>query len=253
MVSKNIAWFGTVCFVILPLLAYAGVDVMRSPDTLISKKSLFATFESGGSIMWPILLCSMFGMAFAAERYYSLRMSVLLPQNLQQLYAEVMQRIARGERKPEVLRPLISDGKSEGAVPFTKYLSREFRDARTSEQVLQEYVEITKWHLQRNVKTLGLIANVSPLLGLFGTVIGMIGCFDAVAIKGLGKPEVLADGMAVALLTTAFGLMVAIPTTFVYHHLMEKSSKMTLVLYSKLHNLTIAWLNEGRQGIDIDP
>jgi biopolymer transport protein ExbB len=105
--------------------------------------------------------------------------------------------------------------------------------------VLQEYVDVTQWRLQKNIKPIGLVVQVSPLMGLFGTVLGMIQAFDVVAEQGLGKPELLASGMAVALLTTGFGLGVAIPCSIFHHFLIEKSNHISLRMYNMLHELAL--------------
>lgn len=231
---------------------FAGVEVSGSPEAKINKDSLFATFESGGVLMWPILLCSLAGVAYGIERFFSLQMSKVLPTTLLQKYQDVLQRVRQGDKNPAMLQELVTDGSSEGAILFKKYLQRDLKSLRDSEQILQEYVEVSKWHMQKNIKPLGIIANVCPLLGLFGTVVGMIKAFDVVADQGLGKPELLANGMAIALLTTGFGLGVAIPVSLVYHHLMEKSAKMTLRLYQMLHDLTLDWLSEKPESVQVN-
>ena len=86
---------------------------------------------------------------------------------------------------------------------------------------------------------MAFVVQISPLLGLFGTVLGMIEAFNVVAEQGLGKPELLASGMAVALLTTGFGLGVAIPCSLFHHFLLEKSSRITLKMFNMLHELAM--------------
>lgn len=210
------------------------------PVIAISKDSLFDTFEAGGPVMWPILLCSLVGLAFGIERWMGLRRGQILPEELEASYREAMEGLSSGKKKPEeVFKMLSSGGSSEGAMLFDRYMRREFSNIRDLEQVLQEYVEVTQWNLQRNVKPIGVVVQVSPLLGLFGTVLGMIEAFNVVAEKGLGKPELLASGMAVALLTTGFGLGVAIPFSLVHHFLLERASQMSLTLYNMLHELSL--------------
>jgi len=80
--------------------------------------------------------------------------------------------------------------------------------------------------LERNLSTLSTIGNITPLLGLLGTVFGMVKAFNVIAIMGVGKPEALAGGISEALLTTAFGLSIAIPTIVVYNYLSHRVDKL---------------------------
>lgn len=230
------------------VLSAAGVEVTGvAQSAKISKDSLFDTFAAGGPVMWPILLCSLAGMAYGFERLLSLRTSVVFPVALKQDYDGVMSGLRSGSLQvSEAMKRLASHGQSEGALLFQRFMKREFSNIRDLEQVLQEYVEITQWRLQKNIKPLGLVVQVSPLLGLFGTVLGMIQAFDVVAEQGLGKPELLAHGMAVALLTTGFGLGVAIPCSIFHHFLIEKSNQMSLKMYNMLHELALEMCDRGK-------
>lgn len=206
----------------------------------INKDSLFQTFKAGGWVMWPILLCSLVGLAYGVERFINLRESQVMPTRLRKEYALVMESLQNNQMSlQQASQKLGLNGKSEAEHLFNRFLKREYTNMRDVEQVLQDYIEVTQYRLQKNIKPLGLVAQVSPLLGLFGTVLGMIEAFDVVAEQGLGKPELLASGMAVALLTTGFGLGVAIPCSIVYHQLMERSSRMSLKVYHMLHDMML--------------
>jgi biopolymer transport protein ExbB len=206
----------------------------------ISKGSFFDTFEAGGWVMWPILLCSLVCLAYGFERLLGLREQKVLPSALKVTYDESMAALRSGKMKPrEAIQKLTTGGGAEGEKLFDRFMKREFTNIRDLEQVLQEYVEVFQWSLQKNIKPLSLVIQVSPLLGLFGTVLGMIQAFNVVAEQGLGKPELLANGMAVALLTTGFGLGVAIPCSLFHHYLIEKSSQISLQLYNMLHELAL--------------
>ena len=218
--------------------------VVESPTTSnsirISKGSFFETFASGGWVMWPILLCSLVCIAYGLERLLALRRTSVIPESLRKNYDDVMTALRSGKLSShDAIQRLKTDGNSEGEKLFDRFLKREFSNIRDLEQVLQEYVEISQWGLQKNIKPLAMVINISPLLGLFGTVLGMIEAFNVVADKGLGNPGLLANGMAVALLTTGFGLMVAIPCTLLHHHLLEKSAQLSLHLYNMLHELAL--------------
>lgn len=223
------------------VLSAAGVEVSGVGDsTRISKGSLFDTFAAGGPVMWPILLCSLAALAYGVERMIALRDKAILPSDLKSDYQLIMEGLRSGKMKgDQALSRLQTDGSTEGARLFDRFAKRDFVHIRDLEQVLQEYVEVTQWRLQKNIKPLGLVVQVTPLLGLFGTVLGMIQAFDVVAEQGLGKPELLAHGMAVALLTTGFGLGVAIPCSIFHHFLIEKSNHVSLKMYNMLHELAL--------------
>lgn len=231
--------FGLLCSF---LIVGAEVEVSGGVEesTRINKGSIFETFKAGGWVMWPILLCSLVGVAYGVERFINLRASNVIPSRLKNEYELVMESLKSGKiTMAEASHKLRLEGNSEAEQLFDRFLKREYSNMRDVEQVLQDYIEITQFRMQKNVKPLGLVSQVSPLLGLFGTVLGMIAAFDVVAAEGLGKPEKLASGMAVALLTTGFGLGVAIPCSIVYHQLMERSSRMTLKLYNMLHDMML--------------
>jgi len=226
------------------LSAWAGdgaVEISHSVSKgTITQETLFATFAAGGVVMWPILLCSLIGLAYGFERLLSLRQSQLLPKTLLDDYNTTMTGLRDGSISPQkAFKSLQPQGSSEGEKLFQRFMKREFTNIRDLEQVLQEYVEVTQWNLQRNLKPLALVVQVSPLLGLFGTVLGMIEAFNVVAEQGLGKPELLASGMAVALLTTGFGLGVAIPCSIFHHFLLERSNRSVLKMYNLLHELAL--------------
>jgi biopolymer transport protein ExbB len=231
---------GTAALLILLAPVYGDVDVTDSMDT-INKDNLFDTFASGGKVMWAILVSSLISLAFGLERLMNLRFSVIFPKHFKGLYESSVKQIqgANAEKQDELMKKLMTDGTSESEILFKRFLKRNYSNVRDLEQVLQEYVEVTLYRLQKNVKPVGLVSQICPLLGLFGTVLGMIEAFDVVALQGLGKPGILAEGMAVALLTTGFGLGVAIPSSLLYHHLMEKTTRASLRLYSLLHELVL--------------
>jgi len=165
--------------------------------------------------MWPILLCSIVMMAFVFERMVALRRRQVFPAALR---ADMQLRASRGSLNiDEALQRCAADGS-----PFARLLHgcllRADADGFEMEAGLEETGARVLHDLRNNGKTLSVIADVAPLLGLMGTVTGMIKAFDVVAkSNALGRTGLLAEGISEALLTTAFGLLVAVPAIIAYH------------------------------------
>ena len=166
---------------------------------------------AGGWLMAPILLCSTLSVAIIIERFWTLRRSKVTPDGLA---ATVEDWAARHELDRRHLSQLSIES------PLGRIYSAALVNRTRSREVIKEAVEDTGRHvvhdLERFLNTLGTIAGISPLLGLLGTVIGMIKVFSAIMISGVGDANVLAGGISEALITTAAGLTVAIPSYFFY-------------------------------------
>jgi biopolymer transport protein ExbB len=166
---------------------------------------------AGGWLMAPILLCSTLAVAIIIERFWTLRKSKVTPQDLG---ATVEDWAARHELDSRHLGQLRAES------PLGRIYAAALVNRKRSREVIKEAVEDTGRHvvhdLERFLNTLGTIAGISPLLGLLGTVIGMIEVFSAIMVSGVGDANVLAGGISQALITTAAGLTVAIPSYFFY-------------------------------------
>jgi biopolymer transport protein ExbB len=166
---------------------------------------------AGGWLMAPILLCSTLSVAIIIERFWTLRRRKVTPEGLG---ATVEEWAARDELDEGHLQQLRSES------PLGRIYASALNNRKRSRAVIKEAVEDTGRHvvheLERFLNTLGTIAGISPLLGLLGTVIGMIKVFSAIMISGVGDANVLAGGISEALITTAAGLTVAIPSYFFY-------------------------------------
>ncbi len=179
--------------------------------------------KSGGWLMWPIMLCSVLAMALIGERLWALRKSRIIPEHLvaqiwgwkksKQLNAEKLAAL----RKSSALGAVLSSG---------------LVNMNHSREVMKESIEETGRHvahsLERYLTTLGTIASITPLLGLLGTVVGMIKVFNAILHEGVGDPGVLAGGISEALITTAAGLSVAIPTLIFYRYFRAKVDALVI-------------------------
>lgn len=179
--------------------------------------------KAGGIVMWPLMLCSVVALAIIAERFWSLQTKKICPENL---VAQVWQWQKNGElniKKIQALRAGSSLGKVLAAGLVNRHHER---------YIMKESIEEAGRHvvheLGKFLTTLGTIASISPFLGLLGTVIGMIQMFSSVKTVGLGDPAELAGGISVALITTAAGLTVAIPSLMFYRYLQGKVDELVV-------------------------
>lgn len=166
---------------------------------------------AGGWLMLPIVLCSLLALAIVLERLWALRRDQVMPRTLINQLPVLAEPARVDTRELEELRGHSPLGYVWAAVMATVDTSDEVRRER-----VEEAGRAVAHHLERYLNTLGTIAAVSPLLGLLGTVAGMIRVFSAMTTQGLGNPQALAGGISQALLTTAAGLCVAIPALIAY-------------------------------------
>jgi len=163
--------------------------------------------------MIPIILCSIMAMAIIGERLWSLQKRYIVPKGL---VAQVWKWAKEGQldrRRLEALRNNSPLGKILAAGLVNMHHNRDMMKASVEEAASQVILE-----LERYLNTLGTIAEIAPLLGLLGTVTGIIRMLAAVGEAGLGNPMVLSSGLAEALITTAAGLIVAIPAFIFYRY-----------------------------------
>jgi biopolymer transport protein ExbB len=199
----------------------ATTETAEAPD-FAAGPSLAELFQSGGFLMWPILLCSVVMVAFGLERAFGLRTARIFPEPLRRDLAT----LAREGRIEEAVARCSAD-KSPFSRLMLACLQRADNAGFEMEAALEEAGARVLYDLRRNCKPLAVVADVSPLLGLMGTVTGMIKAFDVVARSGaLGRTELLAAGISEALLTTAFGLLVAIPAVVLYHIFRGKAENL---------------------------
>jgi biopolymer transport protein ExbB len=187
---------------------------------------------AGGWLMAPILLCSTLAVAIIIERFWSLRKSRVTPVGLG---ATVEDWSVRHELDVRHLNQLRSES------PLGRVFAAALANRHRSREYIKEAVEDTGRHvvhdLERFLHTLGTIAGISPLLGLLGTVIGMIKVFSAIMISGVGDASVLAGGISQALITTAAGLTVAIPSYFFYRYFQGMVAEYVVLMEEKALSL----------------
>jgi biopolymer transport protein ExbB len=169
---------------------------------------MFEIVKAGGPMMGPIILASIIAAAIVLERLWTLQTKRVLPAELTD---KVWRWVEQGQIQDKHIAAL------EQNSPLGKVLAAGLANRHRDRAILKEAIEDTGRHvvheLERFIGTLGMIASLSPLMGLLGTVMGMIRTFNAIASAGIGNPTALAGGIAEALITTASGLAVAIPAT----------------------------------------
>ncbi len=182
--------------------------------------------------MVPIILCSILALTIIAERLWALRRSQVVPNGLGVQVEEWAARHELDRRHIEQLRAGSALGRVLAAALVNRHRPRE---------LMKEAVEDTGRHvvyrLERFLNTLGTIAGISPLLGLLGTVIGMIKVFSSILEHGVGNANVLAGGISEALITTAAGLTVAIPSYFFYRYFKGRVEEYVVSMEEKAINL----------------
>ena len=179
--------------------------------------------RAGGWVMVPILFCSVLAMAIVVERYWSLRRAKVAPPRLA---SEVWQALQAGKLSDARLLE-IQKGSALGRI-FAAALAGQSTDRDTMKERVEDVGRHVVHELERYLSALGTIAAITPLLGLLGTVIGMIKVFTVITAQGVGDPSILADGIKEALFTTAGGLGVAIPALIFYRHFQARVDSLVL-------------------------
>jgi biopolymer transport protein ExbB len=180
---------------------------------------------AGGWLMLPIILCSVVAMAIIIERLWTLRQSRVVPENL---VSQVWKLHSEGQMTPDNITAL------KASSPLGSILSSGLINREHSREIMKEAIEEVGrqvvHELERYLNTLGTIASITPLLGLLGTVIGMIKVFSTIVSAGVGNPGILAEGISEALITTAAGLSVAIPALMFTRYFSGKVERLVIVM-----------------------
>jgi len=181
---------------------------------------VFSIIEAAGWPIWPLILCSVIALAIIGERSWSLRRTAVIPR---QLLTQVVSEYRQNGVTPEMLARLSAQS------PLGQIFAAGLRNISSTPEVMKESIEeagrAVALELERFLTTLGTIAAIGPLLGLFGTVIGMIEIFGSQTPQG-SNPLVLAQGISIALYNTALGLIVAVPSMIFYRYFRAKVDAM---------------------------
>ena len=178
---------------------------------------------AGGWLMLPIIACSAISLAIVIERFWTLNPRRVLPRKL---VNQIWQLQQKGQLSSQWVR------KMRASSPLGRVLASGLMNANASRVVMKESIEETGRHvaqgLERYLNTLGTIAAITPLLGLLGTVIGMIKVFSVITAVGVGDPGELAGGISQALVTTAAGISVAIPTLIFHRYFRGRVNRLVV-------------------------
>jgi biopolymer transport protein ExbB len=183
---------------------------------------VIAIVQAAGWPIWFLIFASIIAVALIVERVRYLRSSHVAPSNL---LNQVVNELALHEVNDDMLAKLHANS------PLGQIFASGLKNMKNSPEVIKESIEETgravTHDLERFLTTLGTIASISPLLGLFGTVVGMIEIFGSQTAVG-NTPAILAHGISVALYNTAFGLIVAVPSMIFYRHFRSKVDSLTV-------------------------
>jgi biopolymer transport protein ExbB len=193
---------------------------------------LFELIVAGGWVMAPLIGCSVLALAITLERLWSLAPGRVVPRHL---LAQTWANVKRNELDPKRLKELRQGSPLGEVLAAGLHVARSGRDA--TREAMQDAAGQVLADLQRFLPVLSVIGAISPLLGLLGTVIGMIELFASVGFDGAGKTAMLASGVSKALITTAGGLFVCIPAIVAHRGLMHRVDRLMLSIEREANRL----------------
>jgi len=200
---------------------------------------VFELIQAGGWLMLPILACSIIALTIIIERLWALRRSRVLPAALIKALRNANQGTFALDEGADSRRIMKS--------PLGKIVTVALLKRQQGRDVVKQSIEDTGRHvvheMERYLNMLGTIAAIAPLLGLLGTVFGMIEVFTVISLQGSGNTELLAGGISTALITTAAGLTVAIPSLLFYRYLRGRIDALVVNMEQEAIRLVEVLLN----------
>lgn len=184
---------------------------------------MFETVKAGGPVMVPIILCSIVALAIIIERLWTLREQRVVPEELTDKVWQWVENRTLSDKQIRALEQHSALGRILSAG-----ISNRHRDRAVMIEAIEDAGRHVTHDLERYLGMLGTIAAVSPLLGLLGTVVGMIRTFRAITVAGVGDPTAMAGGIAEALITTAAGLIIAVPALMAYRYLRGRVDSLVI-------------------------
>jgi biopolymer transport protein ExbB len=180
-------------------------------------------FIKGGTFMWPLLLMLFFGLVVAFERFYTLSKAHI---NSKDFFARIQEALKSGG--PEAAAEVCSNTQGPVSSVLHAGLLRIDRGLDHVEKAITESGAVEMAFLEKGMVWLSTVANIAPLLGFLGTVSGMIGAFESIAAAGDVEPSIVASGISEALITTAAGLVIAIPIQAFHNFFVSKIDKIII-------------------------
>ncbi|MBL3556611.1 MULTISPECIES: MotA/TolQ/ExbB proton channel family protein [Marinobacter] len=206
---------------------------------------MFELLKAGGILMVPILACSILALAIILERFWTLRPSRVTPQHT---VNELWRWIKKKELNGRKLKAL------QASSPMGRILAGGLMNAKHGREIMKESIEHEASQvihdLERFLNPLGTVATITPLLGLLGTVIGMIKVFAEIQLAGVGDAGNLAGGISEALITTASGLSVAIPALICHRYFIRRVDE--LVVGMEQEAIKLVEVVHGDREIDVE-
>ncbi len=205
---------------------------------------LFDIIKNGGWVMWPIILSSILALIICIERFWTLQRNRITPKHL---VAQVWTWIKNNQLDKKKLKSL-KESSPLGEI-LAAGIVNHAHGRETMKEAIRDSGRQVVVRLERFLNTLGTVALVSPLLGLLGTVIGMIKVFTVITVQGVGDANALAGGISEALLTTAAGLTVAIPA-LIFHRFFERRVDELVVVMEEEALKMVEVLHGEREALD---
>ncbi len=194
--------------------------------------SLTTLLSKGGIFIYPIIMCSVFGLAVFLHKLWYLRKNKVVPESFLKRFYDLL---SKGNIKEA--RSLCLENGSSIARIGALALNHLYEDIHNVKSVIEEEGQKEVLDLGRYIEALGTISSVSTLLGLLGTISGMIKIFNVISTQTIVNPPTLAGGISEALYTTAFGLAVAIPTFIAYKYLSGRYEELVTFLEHETNRL----------------
>ncbi|MDX1754818.1 MAG: MotA/TolQ/ExbB proton channel family protein [Marinobacter sp.] len=206
---------------------------------------MFELLKAGGILMVPIVACSILALAIILERFWTLRPSRITPEHtINELWRWIKKKELNG-RKLKIL---------QASSPLGRILAGGLMNAKHGREIMKESIEHEAsqviHELERFLNPLGTVATITPLLGLLGTVIGMIKVFAEIQLAGVGNAGNLAGGISEALITTAAGLSVAIPALICHRYFIRRVDE--LVVGMEQEAIKLVEVVHGDREIDVE-
>jgi len=204
--------------------------------------------EKGGPVMWPLLVFSILGVAFSIERFFALRKAQI---NVNEFLAKIRKALMVNRSLRDAVK-ICEQYRGPVASIMKAGLLKFGQPKEDVEKTIENAALFEMGRLERGLNVLATTANVAPLLGFLGTVAGMINSFDALAKQGLSNPGAVAAGISEALITTATGLIIAIPIQLAYNYFATRINKFVRDIETATNMLIETFSEMDRGGITPD-